>query len=296
MRGNRPHRALEQHLTESAIVRKSERVLIACSGGSDSVGLAALLNAVTPALDLNLALGHVNHGTRRSAWQDEAVVLAVSAALGIPVLVRRIASERHDEATLRAARYEALTEMARSCGAGAVVTAHTAEDQTETVLLALFRGTGATGLAGMPERRALSDGIDLVRPVLGVERVAVQAYVLRAGLPFAIDPTNDYTEYRRNALRQALNALRPLFPGLDRAVSRAAGLVGEDSAKTARARQRQELRELLARHDALADVDFAHIAAAVRALERGGAGRFHMAPGVELHVREGTVSVYRERR
>ncbi|HZZ65419.1 MAG TPA: tRNA lysidine(34) synthetase TilS [Candidatus Baltobacteraceae bacterium] len=294
MRGNRPQRALEQQLLQSGILREGERLLIACSGGPDSVGLAALLHAVAETLDLQLTLGHVNHGTRGSAWQDEAVVLGLCAALGIRALVSNVAAARNDEASLRQIRYRALSGMAQKCGAGAVVTAHTAQDQTETVLLALFRGTGPAGLAGMPERRSLSDGVELLRPLLGFERATLHAYVLRTGLPYAVDPTNQDTGYRRNAVRQALEVLRPLFPGLDRAVSRAAGLVGEEAAGTPRASKRRELRDLLARHDALENVDLMHVAAAVRALEHGGSGRFHMAPGVELHVRDGAVSVYRE--
>ncbi|HEX3465306.1 MAG TPA: tRNA lysidine(34) synthetase TilS, partial [Candidatus Elarobacter sp.] len=177
------------------------RMLVACSGGPDSVALAALLDRLAREDGAELALAHVNHGTRASSDQDECVVLSVGARLGRRVAIARPALARDDEAALRDARYAALAELARREGARIVVTAHTAEDQTETVLLALFRGTGLAGLAGMPVRRALADGVDLVRPVLRVTHAELATELRRSGLPYAIDPTNAQLRYRRNALR-----------------------------------------------------------------------------------------------
>ena len=294
MRGTHPERALEQAVERDGALRRGDRVLIACSGGADSVGLALLLSALAKTLDLTLHLAHVNHGIRASAWQDEAVVLRVSAALGIPVTIRSLAGGAASEAPLREARYEALAAIAADAGASCVATGHTAEDQTETVLLALFRGTGAQGAAGMPARRVLSGDIDLVRPLLRRTRAEVVLYLQHAGLPYAVDPTNTDTNYRRNAVREALAALRPLFPGLDEAVARAASLIAEDLAETPGARLRRQVRSALREHEALGGVDFEHIAAAVRALERGRSGRFAMAPGVELSVENGELTVHRE--
>ncbi len=269
-------------------------MLVACSGGADSVGLAALLHANAQSMNLRLTLAHVNHGVRASAWQDEAVVLRASAALGIPVKVAALEPMRDSEATLRDARYDALGALARTCGAGVVATAHTAEDQTETLLLALFRGTGPAGLAGMPARRKLDEGVDLVRPLLRNSRAQVGAYVRAAGLAYAVDPTNTDLTLRRNAVREALAALRPLFPGLDRAAARAAHLIAQELAGHPRAGHSREVRRVLREHDALEGVDFEHIAAAVRALEGGRSGRFAMAAGVEVTVENGALTVQRK--
>ena len=296
MRGARPERAIERGLEQDGVVREGEHVLIACSGGSDSVGLAALLHAIRKPLRLRLTLAHVNHGIRASAWQDEAVVLRLGAALGIPVRVAALRARRRDEAALRDARYDALAALAGECGASAVATAHNAEDQTETVLLALFRGTGAQGLAGMPARRELAPGIELARPLLRVPRREIRDYVQQAGLPYAVDPTNAHLLLRRNAVREALAALRPLFPGLDAAVARAAHLVGEELEGSRKAGLRRQVRERLREHQALLGVDFAHVEAAVRALERGSSGRFAMAPGVEVAIENGELTVHREMR
>lgn len=291
MRGAKAHRANELHVERDGALRSGERVLVACSGGPDSVALAAILAGVAAKLDLTLTLGHVNHSLRHSAWQDEAVVLRIAAALRLPVQITALEPEGADEATLRAARYDALVAMARATGSGVVATGHTAEDQTETLLLALFRGTGPDGLAGMPVRRTLAQGIDLARPLLRLDHAELARYCHASALPYALDPTNAAQAYRRNAVRRALEALRPAFPGLDRAVSRTAELLADDLAGTPRAGLRQRVRAALRENEALRDVDFGHIEAAVRALESAGSGRFHMSAGVEIHVERETIEV-----
>ena len=166
MRGAHPERNVERTIELGGIVRRGDRVLIACSGGPDSVALAAALHAVAKRMQLDLRLAHVNHGARASAWQDECVAAGVAAGLGLALDVVRLAPQPRDEATLREARYAALIALARRTGGTAVATAHHAEDQSETVLLALFRGTGPAGIGGMRPRRQLASGIDLVRPLL----------------------------------------------------------------------------------------------------------------------------------
>ncbi len=287
---------MEQAVEQGGVIRKGDCVLVACSGGSDSVGVAAIACALSKPLDLRLHLAHVNHGVRASAWQDEAVALRISAALGISLTCITLTPERRDEATLREARYDALIEAAQRIGANVVATGHNAEDQTETVLLALFRGTGPSGLAGMPARRELAPGLDLARPLVRFARSEIREYVQTLGLPYSIDPTNADVSYRRNAVREALGALRPLFPGLDAAVARAAAVVGDELAGAPHAALRKQVRETLQEHQALRNVDFEHIEAAVRTLERGGSGRFAMGPGVEVTIENGELTVHREQR
>ena len=296
MRGTHPERNIEQAVERDGVIRKDDRVVIACSGGSDSVGLAAILASIAKPMHLELTLAHVNHGVRHSAWQDEAVVLRIGAALGLPVKIAALCVEKRDEATLRDARYDALTALAKDAGSQVVATAHNAEDQTETVLLALFRGTGPTGLAGMPARRELATGIELARPLMRFERMEIRRYVESSGLPYAVDPTNADLTLRRNAVRDALSALRPLFPGLDAAVSRAARLISADLADLPEAALRRQVRQALREHKALRHVDFEHIEAAVRALERGGSGSYSMGSGVEVTIEKGRLTVHREER
>lgn len=263
-RGARPERALDAVLRESEALRAGARVMVACSGGPDSVALASLADRIAREDGCELLLAHVNHGVRRSAEQDECVVLSVAARLGRPLAIGRPALAGDDEAALREARYEVLGALAAEAGAGSVLTAHTAEDQTETVLLALFRGAGLDGLAGIPPRRPLRGEIALVRPLLRVTHAELATELRSSGLPYAVDPTNAALRYRRNALRAHLAALREEFPALDRAVARCAEIVREELAGTPRAAGRRALRERLRAEGGLRDVSFAMIEAALR--------------------------------
>ncbi len=284
---------LDTAVAQGGALRAGERLVVACSGGSDSVALAAILAALAPAMRLSLLLVHVNHGLRHSAWQDEAVALRVSASLDIPVRIIALHGLKPDEASLRSARYEALAAAAADFGAQAVATGHNAEDQTETLLLALFRGTGLEGLAGMPLRRILIDTIDLTRPLLRFERVALQRYCLGAGLPYVIDPSNADLKLRRNAVRAALESVRAAFPGLDGSVSRTAELVSDEFAGGEKAAGRRRIREALREQGSLTDIDFAHVESALRTLQTGGTGRFFMKDGVELLIEAGQLTVHR---
>ncbi|HEX4013382.1 MAG TPA: tRNA lysidine(34) synthetase TilS [Candidatus Cybelea sp.] len=287
MRGAHPEREVETAIERSVAVARGERVLVACSGGVDSIALAAALHAVAPRLELTLCLGHVNHAVRASAWQDECVVLDLAARLDLPVEIALLAGVDGDEAALRAARYAALAESAWRKGCSAIATAHHAQDQSETVLLALLRGTGPAGLNGIAARRILQPGIEIVRPLLAVPPEALRGYCHAKALPYAVDPTNADASKRRNAVREALETLRPLFPGLDRAVARAAETAGAERSGNRRAALRRLVRERFAGDDELRDIDFAHVEAAVRAIESRRTGTYLMKPGIHLRIERG---------
>jgi tRNA(Ile)-lysidine synthase len=285
VRGARPFASLERLVGEALSPAAGEVVVLACSGGPDSIALAGLLAAATRAAGASIVLAHVNHGVRAGAWQDEALVLAAGARLGARVVTAGLAPGPAGEARLREERYAALERFARQAGARRVCTAHHAEDQTETILLALFRGAGPAGLGGMEPVRPLGPGIDLVRPLLGVEPAVLRAYCAAAGLPFALDPSNADTTYRRNALRAALGDLRAGFPHLDAAVARCAAILRDERAATPRARLRAQLRAELAAAGDVSDLTFERLDGAARALERGQAGRHFLRRGLELVVR-----------
>ncbi len=289
MRGAHPERALEDGVAAFVDPRPGEVLLVATSGGPDSAALAALLARAAGGRGAQVVLGHVNHALRSSAWQDEAVVLALGSALGARVTCASLAPGSAAEARLRTARYAQLVDMARQAGARRIFTAHHAEDQTETVLLSLFRGTGPDGLSGMPPARPLAGGLELVRPLLGSERAALQAYCRYRHLPYALDPSNADAGYRRNALRRALAELRPSFPGLDAAVARCATLLRDEAADTVRSQIRRRLRSEIA--DAAGDtrdLTFGRLEAAARAVQEGRPGRHFVRDGVEIIVAGGS--------
>ena len=280
MRKTHPGRALLRRLEEQALAPRGATVLSACSGGPDSVALTSLLVTLAPAHEWRVVVAHVNHNLRPSSWQDECVAVAVASRLGVDVRVRSLDVPSRSEASLRARRYDALTDIASAEGAPVVVTAHTAEDQTESVLLALFRGTGLRGLGGMVPRRRLSAGVELVRPLLRVGRADVMRELGATALPYVRDPSNLDLRYRRNAVRAALAGLRDRFPRLDEAVARCAEIVADEIADAPRAALRRRLRAALEEDAGLTDVPFERIEALLRAQR----GSVHIKPGVEVRV------------
>ncbi len=279
MRGAKPGKALDTEVRRTVRFAPGSTVLVAISGGPDSVVLAAVLDRIARADGFEIVLAHVNHGIRPSAGQDECVALSVGARLERRVRVIALAGTADDEAALRTARYDALDRTRTGQSAAMMVaTAHSAEDQTETVLLALFRGTGLDGLGGMPPARPLASGIDLVRPFLRVTRAELHAELRRLALPYARDPSNQDVRYRRNALRARLDDLRSDFPQLDAAVARCAEIVRSERAGDERAKARRDLRERLRDRELLRDIPFERIEAA---LDAGPDARVFLKPGVE---------------
>jgi tRNA(Ile)-lysidine synthase len=186
------------------------RMLVAVSGGRDSVALLALLREAAPALGLELVVGHVNHRLRGEASDaDEIFVKALAKRAGFDFRVRHIDPEtlRTDrssrsrptlEEAARDLRREALVEIADEIEAGWIATAHHAGDQAETVLLRILRGTGPEGLAAMAP---VSPDGRWVRPLLDVDPGALAAFALEAGLEWVEDESNQDQRFARNRLR-----------------------------------------------------------------------------------------------
>jgi tRNA(Ile)-lysidine synthase len=183
-------------------------VVVGCSGGADSLALLAL--AVDAALS-PIAV-HVDHGLRPGSDREAAVVADVVARLGARFDARRVkvAEGANMEARARTARYHALETARVEHGATAVLVGHTADDQAETVLLNLLRGSGSAGLAGMPARRG-----HVVRPLLGARRADVRAECARRELAPLDDPSNDDLAFRRNWIRHEVLPLLERGAGRD---------------------------------------------------------------------------------
>ncbi len=179
--------------------------VVAVSGGSDSVGLLRVLHALGPELGLVLSVAHLDHGVRgESAREDAEFVAELARALGLPFDLGRWQLEQGEkcslsgfEARARQARYAWLIKVAHSRGASVVSVGHTRDDQAETVLHRIVRGTGLRGLSGIPGRRNLSQGLTLVRPLLYATRGEIRDYLESLGQPYRDDATNaDLTRTR----------------------------------------------------------------------------------------------------
>ena len=199
------------------------RVLAAVSGGPDSVCLAHWLSVQARKKGLTVALVHVHHGLRgRAADADARFVVKLGAALGLPVSVirapvRASAAKRGlglEEAG-RKERYKALAARARRGRFTAVATGHQLDDQAETVLLHLLRGTSLEGLGGIPVRRPLVPGVELIRPLLPLTRVEIIHYLRRHGLASREDASNRDPKFTRNWVRKdILPKLEKRAPGV----------------------------------------------------------------------------------
>jgi len=189
------------------------RGVVAISGGPDSVALAHLLLQLQRRdFFTHLVLAHVNHQLRGpESDADEAFVIDLAAKWRLPCRTTRIdvagkASERGDnlEKTARDLRYAWLTQVAHEEQAAWLATGHSADDQAETVLHRLLRGSGLQGLTGIAGRRQLDDRADLVRPLLKVRRDELLAHLLAEQQPFCQDQTNLDVKFTRNRLRRQL--------------------------------------------------------------------------------------------
>ena len=181
--------------------------IVAVSGGSDSVGLLRILLAVAPTLGLTLSVAHLNHGARGlDSDLDAAFVADLAGTFGIPFDLGHWKATRpgHFESDARAARHAFLVETARTRGASVVALGHTRDDQAETVLHRIVRGTGIHGLAGIPALRVHDIGITLVRPVLNVSRKAIRNELNRLAQTFCDDTSNADTSRTRARLRHDL--------------------------------------------------------------------------------------------
>lgn len=205
------HRQLGRFLRAHGVARTSP-VLVAASGGADSM---ALLHALL-ALGQRVGAAHVHHGLRGAeADRDEAFVAAQCSALGVPFRAARVAARQRDgdspEARARRLRYRALEELRAAGGFAHLATAHHMDDQAETVLLRALRGTGPAGLAAI---RPALDGGRVLRPLLGLRRAELIDYLARRGLPFVSDSTNAETAIPRNRLRaEVVPVLEAIAPG-----------------------------------------------------------------------------------
>jgi tRNA(Ile)-lysidine synthase len=211
------HRAVE-----SAIQKIGQGLLaVACSGGADSMALADA--AIDVAGAANVVVLAIDHGLQPETARVSEAVAQWARSRGAAAVVERVVVALPTEADAREARYAALDALADRLGVVAVLVGHTARDQAETVLMRILRGTGPAGLAGIPAVRER-----YVRPLLGVERGEIDAYVAARGLPVWSDPMNDDADYLRTRVRgELLPRLREENPMIDAALVRLAASTTE---------------------------------------------------------------------
>ena len=198
------------------ILPPAAAILVAASGGPDSTALLRCLHALARRERWRLGVAHLDHALRPDSADDAAFVRRQATSLGLPLLAARVdvrslptSGGRSPEDAARVARRSFLARAAADFGADAVALGHNLDDQAETVLLNLTRGTGTLGLAGMPPAAGI-----FVRPLLGRSRAEILAYLDGLGASWREDPTNRDTSFARNWFRhEVLPALEARMPG-----------------------------------------------------------------------------------
>ncbi len=198
------------------LIARKDCVLVGLSGGADSVCLLHFLQYLAKEKHFALAAVHVNHGLRgRAAQADARFCEQLCRTLAIPFFLKEVDAQKvaqtydlSPEHGARKARYSAYQQVAKKWGATKLALGHHADDLAETFLLNLLRGTKVQGLAGIPLRRPLCKGVEIVRPLLCISRQDVESYLAQNKLTHVTDQTNFEDVYRRNWVR---NTLLPLL-------------------------------------------------------------------------------------
>jgi len=232
------------------IFKPHSRVLAACSGGPDSVALLYLLKEAEKKLELVITVGHVNHGLRgKESDADEKFVGNLAREFKWKFLRRRISLKSKNGGNLeelaRVGRYEKLIEMAEESASSCVVTAHNLDDQAETILMNIFRGSGFRGLGGMPFSRIWpGTRVQICRPLLNFSKDEILGYLANKGGDFRTDRMNQNPKFLRHWLRMKLiPQIEARFPGFRRRLGTFADIVrGEETFWN------EKVREMTAAH------------------------------------------------
>lgn len=240
--GNRDVRRLHRTSAYRSVVSRWDgRLCVACSGGVDSSALLLLaIEARNRQRIPEFVAVYIDHQTRAETLSEASVVAETCSTFKVPFVVTSIDTsvmanqrERMMEDELREGRYAALAATCRAVGASGVVTAHTRNDQVETILMRLFSGAGTLATAGMRAVRTIETRhgpLKVVRPLLDTERSTLADIVDRAGIATVYDRTNDDDRYRRNRIRnRVIPEIEATFPGFQKSLLRSAEIARRDA-------------------------------------------------------------------
>ena len=312
---------VSRFIERNDLLQNGDQVIVALSGGADSVTLLHLLISLKEKYNLTVIAAHLNHGIRGAeADRDEAFVTELCARWGIRLFCEKadvpaIAADSGESLELcgRRLRYEFFDRVARDLVGAKIAAAHHGDDNAETVLWNLTRGTGIGGLCGIPAKRD-----NIIRPLLCCFRDDIEAYCADNGLEYVIDSTNLSDDYTRNKLRhQVMPVLRELNPSVGETIARTADLMRETDDYLDRISKKElkiaetdfgyscktllNLEPIVLKYvlknileNAAAPVDFQHIALIIEAMRGGGA--VDLGQGFTAICAQGTLRVIEKRR
>ena len=200
-------RKIKEAIEKDHLLERGEKIVVAVSGGSDSVALLNILAMLSHEYRLSLVVAHINHGLRENAAREEQFVRGIAAEMGVvfecksvDITLLKKGTGKCIEEMSREVRYEFLNDVVKKHGAQKIALGHNSNDQTETVLMNFLRGSGPTGLKGMLPAR---DSV-YIRPLLCVTRNEIISFLEFHGLPFVTDESNTNPAYLRNRIRHSL--------------------------------------------------------------------------------------------
>ena len=216
---------IKQYIMDNELLQRGQTVIVALSGGMDSVALFDVLNKLKEEFGISLICAHYDHGIRETAKRDALFAEELANKYKVPFYlgegdVPKYAKEKgvSIEMAARECRYDFLFEIKNNTGADYIATAHHKTDQVETVLLNIIRGSGSLGISGMKNNTG-----NIIRPFLCVKREQIHKYITVNNLPYVQDETNEDTAYKRNRIRHELvPVLRTYNPAIDDAIVRLA--------------------------------------------------------------------------
>jgi len=221
-----------QMIHRKALLFGGDRIIVAASGGVDSMVLLDLMARLSKSENIELSVAHINYGLRGTeSDRDEDLVRERCERYGIPcdVLKTRLNNADNLQNEARRVRYAFFKECAKKRDANVIATAHHRDDQAETVLMHLMRGAGLQGLCGMSYADEMDDGTKLIRPMLPLGRDEIAKYAAERRVRYAEDATNKETRYNRNAVRHTLlPAMEEFNPQIRDHLSNMAGRLRED--------------------------------------------------------------------
>lgn len=223
--------SFKRNIAENTLVHKGDRIVLAVSGGIDSMVLLDLFDRLSAKLAVGIEVAHVNHGLRGTESDaDEALVRAAAKEYGMPcrVLKKKPPKGTNVQNAARETRLKFFGRVAKETGSNLVAMAHHLDDQAETVMSHLLRGSGLKGLAGMRPVSKIGN-LTVIRPLLEFSKSEIAEYAVRRGIAFREDSTNASAKYSRNSIRHRLMPVLLEFnPKIARHLASMAVCLGDD--------------------------------------------------------------------
>lgn len=222
-------------LRQYRMLEPGQTVVVGVSGGPDSTALFLLLSELKAEMGLGLIVAHLDHGVRKTSSRDAAFVRSLAQRFNTPfytakILPKTLKKSGSLEDQMRSLRYSFYLDICRRTGATKIALGHTLDDQAQTVLMRVLRGSGLFGLSAILPRRVLAEGIEVVRPLIGVTKKEVLSYLKKKRVRYCADETNEDLAFLRNKVRRHLLPLleKQYNPNIKETLAHLALTVGAD--------------------------------------------------------------------